>query len=97
MSLLLFAMQNRHSDSCGDPPRFSNEAPGKYYGYFENFFGEQWMFVYDRETKMGELRGGDAGWQNSFPVEEGRAEGVILDPDELQWLQACWTAATGNR
>ena len=92
-----FAMRNRHGADCGKPPIVSNDASQKYYGYFENFFGEQWVFVYDRETKTAELRGGDAGWQNVFPVADGRADGVILGRDELQWLQTCWTAAIGKR
>jgi hypothetical protein len=97
MSEPFFAMRNVHSDNCGKPPIFRNDVGGKYYGYFENFFGEQWVFVYDRETKTAEIRGGDASWQNVFPVADGCAEGVILGRDELQWLQACWTAATGKR
>ena len=39
----------RHSASCGKPP--SVEADGsKYFGYFENQYGEQWVVEYDRNT-----------------------------------------------
>jgi hypothetical protein len=97
MSVPFFAMRNIHGNDAGEPPIIRNDAAGKYYGYFENFYGEQWVFTYDRETKTAELRGGDAGWQNVFPVTEGRAHGVILGLNELQWLQTCWMAVTGKR
>jgi hypothetical protein len=32
------------------------------YGYFENRFGEQFVFVLDRATKTGTVAGGDLGW-----------------------------------
>ena len=43
-----FAMRNIHGSDAGEPPICLNDGAGKYYGYFENFFGEQWVFVYDR-------------------------------------------------
>ena len=97
MSEPFFAMRNIHGRDAGEPPIIRNDAAGKYYGYFENFYGEQWVFVYDNETKTGELFGGDAGWQHVFSVTDGRADGVVLGQVELQWLQSCWRAATGNR
>jgi hypothetical protein len=90
-----FAMQNVHSNDCGEPPTFRTD-PAKYHGYFENFFGEQWVFVYDHETKAAQLFGGDAGWQNGYSVTDGRALGVILGRAELLWLNACWAAVTGK-
>jgi len=92
-----FAMRNIHGSDAGEPPICLNDAAGKYFGYFENLFGEQWVFVYDRETSKAELCGGDVGWHNKFPVTDGRADGLILGREELQWLQACWAAATGKR
>lgn len=89
-------MRNVHGDDCGDPPIFRNDAAGKYHGYFENVYGEQWVFVYDHTSKTGRLVGGDAGWQDAFIVTNGRADGVILGRDEAQWLEACWQAATGK-
>ena len=97
MSQPFFAMRNIHGSDSGEPPVFRNESSAKYHGYFENFHGEQWVFTYDRETKAAELFGGDAGWQHVFAVSDGQADGVLLGREELQWLQACWRAATGNR
>jgi hypothetical protein len=95
MNSPFFAMQNVHSNNCGEPPTFRNGA-AKYHGYFENFFGEQWVFVYDHETKTAKLFGGDAGWQNGYLVSDGRAHGLVLGRAELLWLDACWAAATGR-
>src|SRR4051812_37175557 len=62
MSTPFFQIWNMHNASCGEPPTITNEPSNKYYGYFQNRFGEQWVFVYDPERKIGELRGGDIGW-----------------------------------
>ncbi len=97
MSTPFFVMRNNHMIGCGEPPAFTNEAPGRYHGYFENSYGEQWVFVYHRAGKKGELRGGDAGWEQVFEVIDGQARGVILGQDEIRWLQACWVAATAER
>ena len=60
---LVFAAHNNHSPQCGLPPRVRNiDNPGLYYGYFENRFGEQFVFVFDRATKTGTVAGGDLGW-----------------------------------
>jgi len=92
-----FAMRNNHCNDCGEPPVFRNTDSSRYYGYFENSLGEQWVFVYDRERNKAELRGGDAGWQTPIPVIDGVATGLRLGQDEARWLDACWHAATGER
>jgi hypothetical protein len=71
----------------------SNEAGDRYYGYFQNRFGEQWVFVYDLESKTGELRGGDIGWSTAVVVHDGQVD-IVLGQAERAWLQACWKAAT---
>jgi hypothetical protein len=92
-----FAMRNNHVSGCGEPPLVRNEAPGRYYGYFENAYGEQWVFVYDRANKTAELRGGDVGRGQVFQVVGGRAPGLVLGQEEAHWLRAGWSAATGER
>jgi len=60
---LVFAAHNNHTPQCGLPPRVRNiDNPGLYYGYFENRFGEQFVFVFDRATKTGTVSGGDLDW-----------------------------------
>jgi len=94
MATPFFVMQNVHSPSCGTPPTMTNATSGKYFGYFENEHGEQWTFIFDRAEKTAELRGGDAGWENVYRVEDGRASDLVLSAKEARWLQACWEAAT---
>ncbi len=93
MSRPFFQISNQHSVDCGAPPALTNEPGKKYHGYFENRFGEQWVFIYDRDAKIGELRGGDIGWDTVVIVIEGKVD-VTLGKSESLWLQACWQAAT---
>lgn len=96
MNRPFFSMINVHVADCGTPPAFSNDRSDDYHGYFENRDGEQWVFTYDRATKKGELRGGDAGWERVYAVIDGRAPQLVLSEDELRWLDACWDAAARN-
>lgn len=96
MNNKFFVIENKHSADCGIPPIITNEKSNKYFGYFENEFGEQWVFVYDPKTKKGELRGGDAGWDNVFEVINGKVFGLLLDASEQKWLEACWESVTSR-
>ena len=89
----LFTVSNHHTDSCGRPPGINGDTPNCYHGYFENALGEQFVFVYDRDTVKANLWCGDAGWEKPFPVANGLPEGLILSPEEQTWLQTCWRAA----
>jgi hypothetical protein len=63
---LVFVAHNNHDERCGTPPRLRNiDNPGLYYGYFENRYGEQFVFTFDRATKIGAVSGGDLGWGES--------------------------------
>ncbi len=69
---LVFAAHNNHSPCCGRPPGLRNtDDPGLYHGYFENRFGEQFTFTFDRATGAGTVSGGDLGWDDvkSFTLE----------------------------
>ena len=60
---LVFSAHNTHHERCGAPPRLRNtDNPGLYYGYFENRYGEQFVFTFDRVTGTGTVSGGDLGW-----------------------------------
>jgi hypothetical protein len=60
---LVFAARNNHDPRCGPPPRVRNaDNLGLYYGYFENRYGEQFDFTFDRATGTGMVSGGDLGW-----------------------------------
>jgi hypothetical protein len=57
---LILQIANHHALACGTPPRIE-EQRGQYLGYFENEFGEQMIFVFDRSSGTGRLYAGDAG------------------------------------
>jgi hypothetical protein len=60
---LVLAAHNNHDPRCGLPPRVRNtDSPGLYHGYFENRYGEQFVFTFDRATGTGTVSGGDLGW-----------------------------------
>jgi hypothetical protein len=96
MSEPLLQIPNRHLAGCGIPPNITGENPNLYIGYFENPLGEQWVFTYDRQSKQGELRGGDVGWEAVFHVKDGIVAGLVLEAGESAWLKLCWHSATGT-
>jgi hypothetical protein len=91
----LLTISNHHTGHSGTPPTFDGDDPACYHGYFVNEHGEQAVFVYNRSTATARLWQGDAGWEEPCEVKDGRAEGRLLTPAELLWLQAVWQAATG--
>ncbi len=69
---LVFSAHNCHDPRCGQPPRVRNtDNPGLYHGYFENLYGEQFVFTFDRAMGTGTVSGGDLDWDNpkSFTLE----------------------------
>jgi hypothetical protein len=94
---VLLEVRNHHMSQAGTPPRISDADPNQYIGYFENRYGEQAVFVFNRTTQSAILNLGDAGWRTDYTVIDGVAPDLVLDEAELQWLRACWQAATGKR
>jgi hypothetical protein len=94
MTKPLLRILNRHSAECGAPPHVTDADPNVYIGYFENPFGEQWVFTFNKKTRQGELRGGDVDWTRVYSVVNGTVAGLVLGPEETVWLLACWRAAT---
>jgi hypothetical protein len=86
----LLEIDNHHVDE--GPTWMMGDLAGKHVSYFENAYGEQWVFLYDGKTHQAELWGGDCGWK-VIPVTEQGAQ-VILNEAEQLWLRACWLAAT---
>lgn len=93
MSEPLLKIRNHHTPMCGDPPIVDGEDKSIYIGYFENRHGEQWILTCDRTTGEAVLRGGDIGWNTAHPVIDGKAQGLVLNSEERDWLKACWAAA----
>lgn len=97
MSEPLLKIYNNHVPGCGDPPIIDSESGNNYIGYFENSFGEQWIFTFDLDTDTAILRGGDVGWNQTFDVTDGAKIGLSLGHDEQLWLQACLKAIRRRR
>ena len=93
----LFHVRNHRSAASGTPPHIDDLHSGQYRGYFENDYGEQAIFVYDRDSSQAVLYLGDAGWQTPHAVVDGGVPDLVLSETELQWVHACWQAVTANR
>ena len=93
MSEPLLKIRNHHATSCSDPPIVASDATHCYLGYFENRYGEQWIFTLDRKTRIATLRGGDVGWNSEYKVVDGKVVDLVLGKDEQRWLLACWMAS----
>jgi hypothetical protein len=94
----VFLVDNLHGAESGRPPAIWKK-PGehRYAGYFENEFGDQFVFVFNRRKNIGFLRMGDADWGTRICLKNDRIESdVILGLGEFNWLSACWKAATGR-
>jgi hypothetical protein len=91
----ILQISNHHAASCGTPP-WIEERPGQYLGYFENQYGEQMIFVFDRRSETGRLYAGDAGWETPYEVVDGTVTELVLGLEEGLWLRACWKAATAG-
>jgi hypothetical protein len=75
---LVFAAQNNHDPRCGRPPRVRNtDNPERYHGYFENRYGEQFIFTFDRATQLGTVSGGDLGWDDPKEFTLGLLDEVL--------------------
>jgi hypothetical protein len=90
----ILTIYNQHTAHCGIPPALTKASRAVYVGYFENRYGEQWIFTFERTSREACLRGGDVDWGTVHVVRDGRVDGLILGREEAAWLQACWRAAT---
>jgi hypothetical protein len=84
---LVFAAHNHHDERCGRPPRLRNtDNVGLYYGYFENRYGEQFVFTFDRATGTGMVSGGDLGWGDPKPFTLGLLDEALRSTQDLAAL-----------
>ena len=81
---LVFAAYNTHHEQCGGPPRLRNtDNTGLYYGYFENRYGEQFVFTFDRATGAGTVSGGDLGWGDPRAFTRGLLDEALRSTQDL--------------
>jgi hypothetical protein len=90
----MIKITTHHAAECGDPPVVDGKTFNGYVGYFENGYGDQWVFTRDRDSAQATLCGGDVGWNTRFDVVDGRVQDLILGEDERLWLVACWAASS---
>ena len=90
----MFKVSNHHIPSAGEMPDFDGDDE-KYYGYHVNQHGEQWVFVYDRESDKWEVRAGDLDW--STVVDIDTLGNFVVGLDELLWLDSCLVGAGVKR
>jgi hypothetical protein len=93
---VLCTVKNKHVSDSSIPLFINGSEPGRYYGYFENEYGEQAVFVYNRQTKIGTLWMGDVGWDQPQTVVDGDLPEIVLNETEKVWLRTCWKAATAR-
>ena len=94
--MTLFKVNNKHTEKSGKSPQFDGNKVGGYHGYFQNEYGDQFVFVYDYTSRKGMLWSGDAGWDEPYHVVDGNAPNLIMGANEVLWLQVCWKTATAN-
>ena len=94
MPVPILTLYHQHTPAGGTPPAFSNESADLCVGYFANRYGEQWIFTFDCATAVSSLRGGVVNWRIEHVVRDRRVVGLILNPEDAVWLQACWSAAS---
>jgi hypothetical protein len=80
---LVFAAYNNHDPSCGPPPRLRSTDPRLYYGYFENRYGEQFVFTFERATGAGTVSGGDLGWIDRKTFTLGLLDEALHETQKL--------------
>ena len=82
------------------PAPVIEQRPGRYIGYFENAFGEQFVFVHDDGEADATLYLGDVDWE---PRRVSDADGLpdvgdlVLNREERTFLCACWVATAWRR
>ena len=88
----LLEIDNAHGAECGAPPLL--DATDKYLGYFENTYGEQWVFIGDRKTGEAVVRGGDVDWATEYKVSVKKPcpAGLVLNEPEKHWIITCFMA-----
>ena len=79
----LFQVRNHHWAACGRPPYIDDLRLNQYLGYFENQYGEQAVYVYDRDSNKAVLYRGHAGCETQHVVIHGAVPDLILSETEL--------------
>ncbi|HET7050209.1 MAG TPA: hypothetical protein VFI54_18235 [Solirubrobacteraceae bacterium] len=91
----LLRVSNRHAAV----PVFE-ERPGRYLGYFENKFGEQFVFVHEDGELDATVFHGDDDWEPRCVTDASGVPDVgdlVLNDEERAFVIACWIATAWRR
>ncbi|CAH1000956.1 hypothetical protein LEM8419_01969 [Neolewinella maritima] len=92
----VFAITNQHVPDSGELPKVDTE--GKYKGYYENVYGEQFIFLGDRQTERAVIYGGDFGWETEIVIFAGMDGGDWIFGDaEILWISNCYATMTNSK
>ena len=81
---IVFTAYNTHHERGGAPPCLRNiDHTGLYHGYFENRYGEQFVFTFDRATRTGTVSGGDLGWGDPKAFTRGLLDEALRSTQGL--------------
>ena len=63
----------------------------------ESACGDQWLFIFNRETGVGYFWGSDLDWKR-FEIRDDKIQDfdLVLGADEFAWLRLSWSTASGR-
>lgn len=84
----LLTVKNYHAVSCGPVPDV--DTSGKYVSYYENRFGEQFIFVGDPKAESAVVYGGDLGWDEARLITAYKPyPSFFMSEGERFWILSC--------
>lgn len=97
MDISLLEIANTHDESSGTAPSFMKRSKDEFYcSYFESACGDQLIFIFNRQTRIGYFWSGGLGWDRRIEVSGNIIQDadLIISREEFEWLRICWRAAT---
>ncbi len=86
----VFTIENNHIKSSGKFP--SIDTKGKYLGYYENTFREQFIFIGNQKSQTASIYGGDLGWETEIELSmEMDKIDYLFSEDEILWISICFS------
>ncbi|WP_442265409.1 hypothetical protein ACSIGC_13890 [Tenacibaculum sp. ZS6-P6] len=65
---------------------------GKYLGYYENNYIEQFIFIGDQKNQTATIYGGDLGWETEIKLSmEMDKTDYIFSKNEILWISICFS------
>ncbi len=84
----LLKISNHHALAFA-PLIIEDTKPDQYIGYFENIFGEQWIFTRNLQRVWQNCAAGNFGCNREIDVTDGACGELTLNATEAEWLECC--------